>query len=195
MFLIKKNSWQVKKTKSKGFGVFVKKKIEKGTVIGDYLGKVIKTEEYDLEKDKDGLYLMFLNDEATIYPDLKKPGIHLINHSCCPNCWIYTYLGHTLFFALRDIKVGEELTISYLLAPKSKNEKPCIHICKCNNKGCTSTMHLSERKYRLWQKFQNEVNKKNKTAKYTFGKTLPKLKKYPKKVSSKYIRSLPLDLM
>lgn len=179
MFLLKADHWQIKKTQEKGFGVFAKKKITAGTLIGDYLGKVIKTSLYDLEKDKNGLFLLYLTDQASIYPNLNKPGIHLLNHSCKPNCWIYIYLGHTLFFALRNIKPGEELTISYLLSPK-ENCKPCLHICKCGSKFCTGTMHLSENKYKRWQKFQNEEKKKAKKIKFIFGKNLPKLTNYPK---------------
>jgi len=180
MFLLSPAHWEVKKVKGKGLGVFVKKEIEKGTVIGDYLGRIIKIAEYDLKKDKKGLYLMFLNDEAAIYPDLKKPGTHLLNHSCEPNCWIYPYRGHTLFFALRKIEPGEELTISYLLPPKSKNENSCTHSCKCKSKSCTGTMHMTESKFKIWRDFQDK--KEIKTLNYTFGKNLLKLKKYPKKV-------------
>ena len=113
MFLIPEDFWEVRKTAEKGLGVFAKKEILAGTVIGDYLGKVIKTAEYDLERDAKGLFLMYLNDSASIYPDLSKPGIHLLNHSCEPNCWIYCFRGHTLFFALRNIKKGEELYCHY----------------------------------------------------------------------------------
>ncbi|MDO8638232.1 MAG: SET domain-containing protein [Candidatus Daviesbacteria bacterium] len=180
MFLLKEDYWKIKKTKEKGYGVFAKKEINAGTIIGDYLGKVIKIAQYDLENDKNGLYLMYFTDEASIYPNLKEPGIHLLNHSCAPNCWIYTYFGHTLFFALRKIKPGEELTISYLLSPKGESCKPCPHTCKCGSRFCTRTMHLSEDKYGRWQKFQNEEKKKTKKIKAVFGKNLPKLFSYPK---------------
>ncbi len=180
MFLIKNDFWQIKATKEKGFGIFCKKEIKAGTIIGDYLGKVIRTAQYDLEKDNKGLYLMYLTDQASIYPNLKKPGIHLLNHSCTPNCWIYTFRGHTLFFALRKIKPGEELTISYLLSPKDETCKDCPHACKCESRLCTGTMHLSKLKYEKWQNFQNEQKKKTKTSKVVFGKNLPKLSTYPK---------------
>lgn len=192
MFLIPKNSWQAKKTKDKGLGVFAKREIKKGTIIGDYLGKVIKTIEYDLNKDRDGLYLMYYSDQASIYPDLKKPDIHLINHSCSPNCWIYTYCGHTLFFTVRKIKPDEELTISYLLAPKGKCN-PCTHVCKCKSKNCTGTMHLTESKYKIWQKSQEIQNKKTKRAAFIYGKNLPRLRSYPKiLVSDPIYELLPL---
>lgn len=182
MFLLTNDYWQIKKTKAKGLGVFAKKEIMAGTIIGDYLGKVIKTAEYDLDKDKEGLFLMYLTDQTSIYPNLKKPGIHLINHSCTPNCWIYTHKGHTLFFALRDINSGEELTISYLLSPKDETCKNCPHTCKCSSKSCTGTMHLSKEKYEKWQKFQIGQKRKTKTTKAIIGKNLPKLRSYPKTI-------------
>ncbi|AKM83134.1 hypothetical protein A2422_03855 [Candidatus Woesebacteria bacterium RIFOXYC1_FULL_31_51] len=180
MFLLKKNYWEILKTKEKGYGVFLKKKITKGTIIGDYIGKVIETSKYNLKNDKNGLYLMYYTDKAAIYPNLKKPGIHLLNHSCKPNCWIYTYCGHTLFFAIRNIKAGEELTISYLLPPKDATCNPCTHNCRCGSKTCTGTMHLTKEKFKKWQKFQDKEKKKTKIAKFVFGKNLLKLKLYPK---------------
>jgi hypothetical protein len=182
MFLLKDDFWEIKKTKEKGYGVFSKKEIKAGTVISDYLGKIINIAEYDLENDKKGLYLMYFTDQASIYPDLTKPGPHLLNHSCQPNCWVYIFHGHTLFFALRKIKPGEELTISYLLSPKDETCKPCIHDCKCGSKFCTGTMHLSKDKYERWQEFQNKEMSKTKIEKFTFGKNLPKLKSYPKTI-------------
>lgn len=190
MFLLADNYWQIKATKEKGLGVFTKKEIKTGTVIGDYLGKVIKTAEYDLDKDKDGLYLMYLTDHACIYPNLNKPGIHLLNHSCSPNCWIYTYYGHTLFFTLRKIDTGEELTISYLLSPKDETCKPCTHACRCNSKFCTGSMHLPKDKYEKWQKFQNNQKRKTKKINFVFGKNLPKLSSYPKIIPNNPIYNL-----
>jgi len=125
---------------------------------------------------------MYLTDQTSIYPDLTKPGPHLLNHSCSPNCWIYIYHGHTLFFTLRKIKPGEELTISYLLSPKDKTCDPCTHDCKCGSKSCTGTMHLSKGKYRQWQKFQNKEKQKTKMVKFISGKNLPKLSSYPKTI-------------
>lgn len=162
MFLISEDHYQVKNTKYKGRGIFAKKEIKANTIIGEYTGKRVEIEKYDLEKDKDGLYLMFLNDKYAIYPDLTKIDIHLINHSCEPNCWIINYKQNlpirsknkVYFFALRNIKVGEELTISYLLPPKDETCNPCTHNCYCSSKKCTGTMHLSEEKFKRWQKFQ-----------------------------------------
>jgi len=180
MFLITNDYWKVKKTKEKGRGVFAEKIIPAGTIIGDYIGKVIKTAEYDLDLDKKGLYLMYFSDRASIYPDLKKPGIYLLNHSCIPNCWMYTYRGHTLFFALRDISPGEELTISYLLSPKTDACQPCTHTCKCESELCTGSMHIAPDKYEIWQKFQDGEKRKTRNAKIVYGKDLSPLNSCPK---------------
>lgn len=179
MFLLPDDYWEIKKTQEKGNGVFAKRKIAPGTIIGDYLGKVLKTAEYDLESDKKGLYLMYLTDEASIYPDLTKTGIHLLNHSCQPNCWIYQYKGHTLFFALSSIDPDEELTISYLLSPEDDTCSPCTHVCKCSSAFCRGTMHLEKTKYIKWQQFQNQQKKKTKTVTFVFGQNLKPLTSYP----------------
>ncbi len=155
MFFISKDYYQIKKTRKKGLGVFAKKKIKAKMIIGEYTGERIEIEKYDLEKDKDGLYLMFLDDKYAIYPDLNTEGIHLFNHSCESNCWILNTSGKVYFFALRDIDMGEELTISYLLPPKDKSCKPCTHNCYCGSVRCTGTMHQSKEKFKKWQKFQD----------------------------------------
>jgi SET domain-containing protein len=179
MFLIKNDFWEVKKTSQKGQGIFCKKNISAGTVIGDYLGKVIHILDYDLTDDEKGLYLMYLTDEACIYPDLTQQDLHLINHSCSPNCWMYIYKGHTLFFAIRDIKPHEELTISYAMSPKEDTCDNCTHICSCGSSICNGTFHLTKDKYEMWQKFQKKERKKTKTVKFQLGKKIKKLTSYP----------------
>lgn len=183
MFLLEKDSWKIKKTGKKGWGVFAKRKIKSGVVISDYLGTIIRNADYDLDQDKKGLYLMYFDDQKSIYPDLSKPGPHLINHSCSPNCWIYVYYGHTLFFTLRNIEPNEELTISYLLYPNDGTCKPCTHICKCGSEFCTKTMHLSKYRYDIWHKHQLIENKKTRRKSVSIGQVLPMLSSYPKSIA------------
>lgn len=157
MFLIDNSYYNIKNTADKGRGVFAKKEIKAKTIIGQYTGTKVEIEKYDLEKDKDGLYLMFLDDKYAIYPDLNSNDIHLINHSCEPNCWILNTAGKVFFFTLRAIKIGEELTISYLLPPKDETCNPCPHNCYCGSKRCIGTMHQSAMNFNKWQKFQESL--------------------------------------
>ena len=180
MVFLSNEYWEVKKTGNKGLGLFAKKTIKPGIVIGDYIGKVLKTAEADIQEDKQNLYLMYYHDQASIYPNLQKPGIHLLNHSCTPNSWLYTYKGHILAFTLRRIFPGEELTISYLLSPKDESCRPCTHLCKCQSLMCKKTMHQSLEKYKKWRTHQEAKAKKDKRERICYGKELRLLTSYPK---------------
>ena len=190
MFLISNDRWEERESGKKGKGIFATKPLEAGVIIGDYTGKVIPmADENDYGKDEH-LYLMYYSDEALIYPDLIAPGIHLLNHSCTPNCWMYTYKGHTLFFTLRKIFPGEELTVSYLLSPLDKNCKNCTHSCDCREAICFQSMHLSEARYEKWSYFHEKEENKTKSEKVEMYKTLPPLSKYPKNIEDDKIYTL-----
>lgn len=188
MILLPDNYWEVKNTKNKGRGIFAKKEIPKGKIIGDYLGVVLKPEETMV--DESNFYLMRYHDHAVISPNLKKPGVHLLNNSCLPNCFIYMYYGHTLFFALRNIHKNEELTILYLLSPINKLCNPCLHICKCGSKNCKGTMHLSIDVFKKWRKLNEKQSRETKRERVSFGKELPMFSNYPKKIPEDYIREV-----
>jgi len=180
MIFLPPKFWEVKETKNKGKGIFAKKEIKKGVVIGDYIGKLIHPKDVDLEKME--AYLMYYSDEACIYPDLKSPGVHLLNHSCSPNSFLYTYKSHTLVFTLRKILKEEELTISYQLPPISEFEKICTHQCRCESKSCTKTMHLTEEQYQKWRNFQDTQEIGTKKQKISYGKKLSLLPSYPEMI-------------
>jgi len=184
------NDWKVKNTANKGRGLFAKRDINAGVVIGDYLGKIVKTSEFDIKEDEHNLYLMYYDDQTSIYPDLQKEDIHLVNHSCVPNLWMYILQGHTLFFAIRKIFRGEELTVSYMLSPQDDYCSPCMHICKCESMFCTKSMHLSVDRYRKWNKFKKLESLKSKREKINYGKDLEPLLDYPKNIADNPIYSL-----
>lgn len=185
MLLIPDGSWQIIKTPTRGNGVQMLKPITKGTVIGDYVGTVIDFAEFDLQEDVKGLYAMYYNDRLGIYPDLSKPDLHLINHSCEPNCEMYIHYGHTLFFATRDIKAQEELTISYNLSPRDELCAVCLHDCLCGRPHCTGTMHLTQKQYDSWQKVQAKQRRKTKPAPARVGTQLAPLTSYPNVIDSR----------
>jgi len=182
MILLPHDYWEIKKVPKKGKGLFAKKDIEAGTVIGDYLGLVIRAEAEDEYDKEDHFYLMYYHDKASIYPDVKKPGIHIINYSCTPNVWMYTYKGHALYFALRHIFAGEELNVNYLLEPQDNSCSPCTHLCHCGSVICTGTMHMTAEKYDAWDELNHEISKRTKTDRVFYGKNLPQLSTYPESI-------------
>ncbi len=185
MILLPDEFWEIKSTKNKGRGIFARKNISEGTVIGDYVGKIMRPEEAIV--DENNLYLMYYHDRAVVSPDLENPGVHLLNNSCDPNSWIYIYKGHTLAFARRKIAKGEELTIPYLLPPVNQFCNPCLHVCRCGNLNCTGTMHTSKEKYDKWRKLTDKQSMETKRERIRYGKELKILSDYPKLISQSYI--------
>lgn len=178
MLLLPPDMWEIQTTKNKGRGIFAKQTIQPGIVVGDYIGTVINN-ALDDTSEKDGLYLMYYHDRASIYPtDIKDVSIHLMNHSCMPNCWLYTHKGHTLFFTLRTVFAGEELTTDYLLSPDDYCT-PCLHKCTCNSPFCRGTMHLREEQFQTWNTFHEVQAGETKREPIRYGKLLKPLKEYP----------------
>lgn len=126
----------------RGWGVETPVKVRKGQFVDRYLGEVITGSEADRRraaaknaKRKD-VYLFALDkfsnaespDPRLQGPPLEVDGEFLsgptrfINHSCDPNLRIFARVGdhadkhvHDLaFFAIKDIKAGEELTFDYV---------------------------------------------------------------------------------
>jgi hypothetical protein len=189
MILLPKDTWKLRTQPQKGRGIFATKTIRAGMVIGDYIGTVINN-AVDDTREKDGLYLMYYHDRASIYPtDLQAPGIHLMNHSCMPNCWLYTYKGHTLFFTLRTIFPGEELTADYLLSPEEYC-KQCTHQCFCDTLLCRGTMHLAKQRFQAWNTFHERQAKETKRMPIRYGKQLIPLSTYPQQIMDDTIYNL-----
>src|SRR3989344_5884212 len=181
MFLIPQNKWVIKNTETKGRGVFATEEIPIGTVIGDYVGKLIRPEEEDEYERKYGLYVMEFNDQASIFADPSKTGVHLLNHSCANNCDTYPYQGHTLVFALRHIFKDEELTISYILdAPSDEDTK--TYPCFCQSPLCRGTMHATSNESERVGKHIDDLKSDGHHSDILpvdFGKELPPLAEYP----------------
>ena len=189
MILISDKYWEIRKTKNKGRGLFAKGDISKATVIGDYVGKVMRPEDAIINEEN--FYLMYYHDRAVILPDLRKTGVHVLNHSCNPNCWLYIYKGHTLAFAFKEILKGAELTIPYLLPPlNNKFCDPCSHICHCGSLSCTKTMHLPKDKYKAWRGLTESQSKETKRERIKYGEDLAILSNYPKKIPQSYIKEV-----
>ncbi len=184
MFLLSADYYQIKKTKKKGQGVFARREIKAGTLIGDYTGLIIKDEEIDAleKKNNNACYSMDYDDNGlSIFPvDVKAPGVHLFNHSCAPNCDTYFYYGHTLFFALRHIWPGEELTIDYSFDPDAP--EGLLHACFCGSLNCRGTMYTSDDRLLRYGAFCRQQTKGQKYTLQKPGTILAPLDNYPKTI-------------
>ncbi len=194
MFLIPKDAYQVRKTKKKGRGVFALKHIPAGTIVGDYLGRVVNDSEAGKLEEKygQGCYSFeYFGEDISIFPvDLKAPGVHLINHSCGANCSVYDLEGHNIYFALRHIFPGEEITFDYEFDPESTGK---VSYCFCDSPFCRGTMYaridkIPLKKANLKKKKEVKKTKKEKFHIYKVGEILPLLEKYPKEIKDDHTK-------
>jgi len=198
MFLLSPDYYQIKKTRKKGRGIFARREIPAGTIIGDYLGLLVKDAKAEILEKKYGnaCYSMDYNDNGlSIFPaDIRAAGVHLINHACSPNCDAYFYYGHTLYFALRRLLPGEELTIDYGFDPDDSNKKEFLHPCFCGSPFCRGTMYTSAARLKRYGAFYRRETKNQKFKILPPGTVMPFLKKYPPEIKDDNIFNLFANL-
>ena len=127
----------VKRSRINGRGCFAAQDFARGKKIAEYTGERIN----DLEARKRArgrriLRICDVDGRFSLDGSRGGNGTHYINHSCEPNAYMKNLYGHVLFFALRDIHHGEEITVDYeeTLHPDSKR-------CFCGAKSCRGTIN------------------------------------------------------
>ncbi len=118
-----------------GFGLFADEDIKKGEFIIKYEGKLISTQEANKLKTR---YLFEIDENYTIDGSSYSNKARYINHFCNPNVEAEVVAGEILFFALRDIKKGEELGFDYGEEYFNEFIKPkgcACHSCKIKTNG------------------------------------------------------------
>jgi SET domain-containing protein len=114
----------VKKSKIKGKGLFAKKNIKKGELIGIVQGPIVPDNQKSYKKyGEDHLHPIsytkaILNKNITKYT----------NHSCKPNCGLK---NSTKIIAIKDIKKDQEITIDYDTLEYDWKMK-----CNCRSTNC-----------------------------------------------------------
>lgn len=97
-----------------GRGCFAAVHFKRGKKVGELLGERISNEEAARRVAKGGkIRICELDDRWSIDASRGGDATAFINHSCAPNCFSRVTRGHMLFFALRDIEPGEEITLDY----------------------------------------------------------------------------------
>ena len=104
--------------------------------IAVYTGEKISNAEADRRANRPILRICGLDNRWSIDGSRGGNGTHYINHSCTPNTFTRTLYGQIIFFALRDIEPGEELTIDYLNTLHSDKKK-----CSCGSLNCRGTIN------------------------------------------------------
>lgn len=120
-----------KESKIAGSGIFTSKFIKKGEYVCRIQGKKFYWEYNEKTDRKLGQNWFGLGKNIWVDPIF--PLSH-INHSCDPNIGIK---GKIMFYALKDISVGEEITFDYSITDEEIAWKLN---CNCGSKKCRKKM-------------------------------------------------------
>ena len=122
------------------WGLYAAEPIPARRKVMEYIGeKIGRVETKRRASTCEFNYLFTLDKYWTIDGSAGGSGAEYINHSCEPNLISRIVKGHILYFALRDIKRGEELTIDYHFSP-DVDKVPCA----CGAPACRGTINLKK---------------------------------------------------
>jgi SET domain-containing protein len=126
----------IKESSIDGRGCFATKLFKRRRKIAEYTGEKISNLEAERRARRRILRICAVDGRWSLDGSRGGNGTHYINHSCRPNAFTRTLHGHIIFFALRDIKPGDEITIDYEDTLHSDSKK-----CTCRMPGCRGTIN------------------------------------------------------
>jgi hypothetical protein len=97
-----------------GLGLFATKAIARNAYIVTYRGKRIPTAEARAREHRSGAKYMFeISSRWTIDGSSRRNLARYVNHSCQPNAEALLRKRQIVFVALRQIALGDEITLDY----------------------------------------------------------------------------------
>ncbi len=151
---------QIRETKDRGKGMFAVEKIISGEPLVIFGGEY--TDAEGAKKARfNGKLVMQWDDNLFSVEDRGDDSGYFINHSCDPNTWMKDSFT---IIAMRDIKVGEEVTADYVLWQADENYISKWE-CKCGSPLCRKRVtgkdwRFSELQERYNNHFSPLINKK-----------------------------------
>ena len=126
---------QIKKSKIAGTGTYAGAHIPSRKKIGNMDGEIISYKEAQKRvKRQPGnvLYMVeFDNGDIALDASINSNELRFINHSCNPNTFMRRAYRRVEYYALRNIKQGEELTCDY-----GETHHEGTVPCKCGATNC-----------------------------------------------------------
>ncbi|MDX2267621.1 MAG: SET domain-containing protein-lysine N-methyltransferase [Bryobacter sp.] len=120
------------------WGVFALEDIPKNRKVMEYTGEKVSRREGKRRAESNEIHCLFtLNSYWYIDGAVGGSGAEFVNHCCEPNLESRIVKDHILYFSLRPIKRGEELTLDYHFG-KNQERVPC----GCGAAKCRGTINL-----------------------------------------------------
>lgn len=125
-------SAEIRKSAIDGKGLFAKVQLRERRKIGELTGELISIGEARRRaKRLKRIAIVELNNGKAIDGSLKGNHFKYINHSCSPNTFMRRIRNSLEFYALRNIKAGEELTCDY-----GESHHEGTRPCACRSPKC-----------------------------------------------------------
>ena len=128
----------VKPSKIHRWGVFAGEDIPGRRKVIEYTGERISRRETKKRCERPLNYIFTLDSYWALDGSVGGSGAEFINHSCEPNIEARVVKGHILYFSLREIRKGEELTVDYHFDKKVEKVP-----CSCGARLCRGTINLT----------------------------------------------------
>lgn len=153
------NNWlsqkiEPRKSYKEGRGEFAIEDIEKGEILAIFGGRVMTREERNNLPEKVRYLALGIDNEMFIGPKSieETDDADWFNHSCNPNAGLK---GQIILMAMRDIKIGEEITFDYVMSCSQKGEKRILFNCECGADNCRGEITNQDwKKAQLQQKYK-----------------------------------------
>ncbi|WP_315649278.1 SET domain-containing protein [Roseateles aquae] len=122
----------LRRSRIDGFGVFAAEAIAAEACIGGLTGEAITVAEARRRAEgRQRLMLVEISPSRAIDATRSDDAMRFTNHSCAPNARIQVEQGDIRFFALREIALGEEITVDYGLTHHQGRLQ-----CRCGADNC-----------------------------------------------------------
>ena len=131
---------QVRPSKIHRWGIFSLERIPKGRQVIEYTGKLVSRKEGKRRSESAQIHCLFTIDPYWYLDGAEGgSGAEFINHCCDPNMESRIVSRRILYFSIKDIEEGEELSLDYHFA---KNQERVV--CGCGSPKCRGTINLLE---------------------------------------------------
>jgi SET domain-containing protein len=123
---------RVARSRIDGFGVFAAEPIPARRKIGELRGESISVAEGRRRASGLGrIMIVEVSARTAIDASRSSDPMRFTNHSCSPNARLSIRAGRIEFYSLREIAVGEELTVAY-----GETHHEGRLACRCGAKTC-----------------------------------------------------------
>jgi len=123
---------QVRPSRIDGQGAFAAEAIPARRKIGEIRGEAISVREARRRaRGMARIMIVELSETRAIDASHSTDALRFTNHSCQPNAVLRIRQGRVEFYAMRDVRIGEELTVNY-----GETHHEGRLRCRCGAPGC-----------------------------------------------------------